>query len=302
MSPAPARRRREALIAYAFVSPWIIGFVSLLAIPLLVSGYLSLTDYELLRPGTELVGAGNYREAFTDDESFRQALSVTARFVLLVVPLDLAAGLGLALLLNVGGRGSALLRTLYFVPVALTGVAGSLAWLWILEPSYGLVNNALSVVGVDGPAWLVSSDSALLGVALITLWTSVGRSMLITLAALRGVPAELLEAATVEGAGRLRRLMRVTLPLITPALFFNLVLGVITNFQAFVQVFVTTAGGPGQSTLVYALYLYRQAFESFRLGYASALAWILLGIVLMFTALLFASSRLWVHYEAEPRR
>ena len=226
---------------------------------------------------------------------------MSARFVLFVVPLELLLGLGLALLLD-AGKGSRLLRTLYFAPVAMTGVAGSLAWLWILEPQFGLLNNALGGVGVEGPDWLVSSSSALAGIALITIWTSVGRSMLIYLAALRGIPEELLEAARVEGAGAWRRLLRVRLPLITPALLFNAVLGIITNFQAFVQVFVTTGGGPGQSTLVYVLYLYRNAFEFFRLGYASALAWILLAIILLCTALLFGSSRYWVHYEGVPRR
>lgn len=300
--PGVARlRRREARLAYAFVSPWLIGFVGLLVVPLGVSAYLSLTDFELLGGPAEFVGLDNYRRAVVEDEAFRAAMRVTVVFVLLVVPLDLLIGLGLALLLDVEGVGSRLLRTLYFAPVALTGVAGSLVWLWVLEPSYGLVNTSLAAVGVGGPDWLVSSDSALVGVALITLWTSVGRSMLITLAALRGVPAELLDAARVEGAGRCRRLLRVTLPLITPALFFNVVLGIITNFQVFVQVLVTTGGGPGRSTLVYVLYLYRNAFEFFRLGYASALAWILLGIVLAFTLLLFGSARFWVHYEIGPR-
>jgi len=164
------RRRRDTITAYAFLSPWLIGFTGLLLIPLVVSGYLSLTDYELLRDGAGFVGLDNYRTALGEDEAFRTALGVSARFVLFVVPLELLLGLGLALLLD-AGKGSRLLRTLYFAPVAMTGVAGSLAWLWILEPQFGLLNNALGAVGVEGPDWLVSSSSDLDDIALITIWT-----------------------------------------------------------------------------------------------------------------------------------
>lgn len=289
--------RREALATYAFLSPWAIGFVLLTAGPMVASLLLSMTDYRLLQPdNTSWIGSANYERALTDDPLVWQALKVTAYYVVLSVVLELVAGFALALVLNMGFRGVGVIRTIYYLPAVISGVAVSLLWLLIFQPSSGLANAILGVFGIPGIGWVYSTTWVIPAFVLMSLW-GVGRAAFIYLAILQRIPTNLYEAATVDGAGRLRRLVRITLPLATPAIFINLVLAVIGKFQIFTEGFVVSQGGPGTSSLFYVLYVYRNAFRYFEIGYASALAWILFAILLFLTAVVFWTGRRWVYYE-----
>jgi len=290
--------RREALAAYALVSPWLIGFVGLTLGPMLASLWLSFTDYSLVTTnGTSFVGASNYREALTEDPLVLQSLRVTAYYALLAVVLDLVLGLMLAILLNSGFRGIGAIRTIYYLPAAVSGVAVSLLWLWIFQPSGGLANGILDLVGLPTSDWIYSTTWVIPAFVLMSLW-GVGRSAFIYLAILQRIPTNLYEAAAVDGAKSMRRFFRITVPLVTPAIFLNLILGLIGNFQTFTQAFVISEGGPANASLFYTLYLYRNAFRYFRVGYASALAWILFALLLALTLVLFRTGRRWVYYEA----
>lgn len=290
--------RREAFAAYALVSPWLIGFVGLTLGPMLASLLLSFTDYNLVTTnGTSFIGISNYHEALTEDPLVLQSLRVTAYYALLAVALDLVFGLLLALLLNAGFRGIGAIRTIYYLPAAVSGVAVSLLWLWIFQPSSGLANGILDLVGLPTSDWIYSTTWVIPAFVLMSLW-GVGRSAFIYLAILQRIPTNLYEAAAVDGAKSLRRFFRITVPLVTPAIFLNLILGLIGNFQTFTQAFVISEGGPANASLFYTLYLYRNAFRYFRVGYASALAWILFALLLALTLVVFRTGRRWVYYEA----
>ncbi len=259
---------------------------------------LSLTDYDLVsNGGTSFVGVSNYREALFEDPLVLQSLKVTTYYATLAVALDLVVGLVLALMLNSGFRAIGAIRTIYYLPAAVSGVAVSLLWLWIFQPSGGLANGLLNLVGLPGSDWVYSTTWVVPAFVLMSLW-GVGRSAFIYLAILQRIPTNLYEAAAVDGAGAMRRLFRITIPLVTPAIFLNLILGVIGNFQTFTQAFVISEGGPANASLFYTLYLYRNAFRYFHVGYASALAWILFALLLSLTLLAFRSARHWVYYEA----
>ncbi|MBA2573345.1 MAG: sugar ABC transporter permease [Nocardioidaceae bacterium] len=265
---------------------------------MLASLILSFTDYNLVTTAsTSFVGDDNYRRALLDDPLVLQSLRVTSYYATLAVALDLVVGLCLALLLNTGFRAIGAIRTIYYLPAAVSGVAVSLLWLWIFQPSGGLANGLLDLVGLPGINWVYSTTWVIPAFVLMSLW-GVGRSAFIYLAILQRIPTNLYEAAAVDGAGPLRRLFRITVPLVTPAILLNLVLGIIGNFQTFTQAFVISEGGPANASLFYTLYLYRNAFRYFRIGYASALAWILFALLLTLTLLVFRSSRRWVYYEA----
>lgn len=300
--PAVARERRAA---YLFVSPWVLGFVAFTAGPLLVSLVVSLTDYPVLHPeATRWVGLANYQEAFRDP-TLLHSFRVTLLYVALAVPADLVMGLVLALVLNARAPGVGVLRTVMFVPVMIAGTGGAsvavaLLWLWLFQPRFGLLNYLLGKVGVPGQLWVYSPRLVVPSLALMSLW-GVGRSMLIYLAGLQGLPRDVLAAAQVDRAGAWRRFWVVTLPLLTPTILFNLVLDLIGGLQTFTQAYVVTQGGPGNASLFYMLYLYRNAFSYFRMGYASALAWLLFAFTLVVTAFIFRSARRWVFYEGAPR-
>lgn len=298
--------RRERRAAYLSVSPWVLGFLAFTAGPLIMSLVVSFTDYNVLHPGaTRWIGAANYTGAFRDPvllHSFR----ITLLYVGLAVPADLIVGLILALVLNVRARGGGAFRTAMFLPVMIAGTGGAsvavaLLWLWLFQPRFGLLNYLLSKVGVPPQLWVYSPRLVVPSLALMSLW-GVGRSMLIYLAALQGLPRDVLAAAQVDGAGAWRRFWRVTIPLLTPAILFNLVLDLIGGFQTFTQAYIVTQGGPGNSSLFYMLYLYRNAFSYFRMGYASALAWLLFVFTLLVTILIFWSARRWVFYEGTAAR
>lgn len=290
-------RTREALAFYLCISPWLIGFFIFVLGPMLASFYISLTRWDLLSPA-RFIGFGNYRDMFTDDPLFWQALKVTLIYTAIYVPLDLIGGLLAALLLNQKLRGLGFFRTVYYLPSVLAGVGFVVLWMWLFNPQAGLINTMLAYVGIHGPRWLQDPHWALPAMIMMGLW-GIGRSMVIFLAGLQDVPPELHEAAAIDGAGRWQGFWRITLPLLTPSILFNLIFGIITTFQTFASAFIATNGGPLDATLFYVLYLYRRAFQYFAMGYASALAWFLFLIVLICTLLIFRTSGRWVFYRSE---
>lgn len=289
--------RRETLTFYLLISPWIIGFLWFVLGPLVASLGFSFTRWDLLsRP--EPIGLRNYTRLLTD-KLFWQSLSVTVRYTLMYVPAELVGGLLLALLMNqVTVRGIRAVRTIYYLPTVISGVAFVVVWMWLFQPEAGLINATLAIFGIQGPRWLADPQTALIALWLMSLW-GLGRAAIIYLAGLKSIPQELYEAAAIDGAGSWQAFWSVTLPMLSPTIFFNLVLSVIATFQTFTSAFVATSGGPLDSTLFYVLYLYRRAFQDFQMGYASALAWVLFLIILALTLLIVRSSQFWVYYEGE---
>jgi multiple sugar transport system permease protein len=293
---ARRRKRAQAVEGYLFAGPWILGFALFTAGAMLFSIWMSLHRWNVLAP-PEFVGWENYERAFSRDPLFWKSLVNTAYYSFVSVPLRIMIAMLLAVLLNQQVRGLALFRTIFYLPSVVTGVATAMLWLLLLNPDVGGINHTLRLLGVQNPpGWLTDERWAMPGLILMSLW-SIGTMMLIFLAGLQGVPDELRDAALVDGAGAFARFRHVTLPLLTPTIFFNLVISIIASFQVFTQTFVMTGGGPADATLTYALYLYRNAFEYFKMGYASALAWVLFFLLLALTGLIFRSSAFWVHYE-----
>lgn len=294
---AAARGRRRSRVAYLFLAPWILGVLGLTLGPMLASLYLSFTDYRLSGAPT-WVGLQNYTRMFTDDPRFWTSVSVTARYVVLSVPLQLAFALAIAVFLDRGVRGLALYRSVYYLP-SLLGSSVAVAVLWRrLFSSDGLVVELAGSIGIQmSSGWISDPERALDTLLVLNVWT-FGSPMVIFLAGLRQIPDELVEAATVDGAGAVQRFFRVVFPLLTPVVFFNLILQMIGAFQAFTPAYIVSAGtgGPADSTLFYTLYLFQSGFQSFDMGYASAMAWGLFIVIGAFTALNFAASRYWVHY------
>jgi multiple sugar transport system permease protein len=296
--PRRPSRRRSGVAGYAFLSPWILGLIVLTVGPMITSLYLSFTDYDLFT-SPEWVGLANF-ERMVDDPRFLQSVKVTALYVLVTVPLKLVLALAVALLLNSLTRGSAFFRSAFYAP-SLLGASVAVALVWrAMFSDDGLVNSALAAVGIDAPSWIDDPSYALWTIILLGVW-QFGAPMVIFLAGLKQVPGEVIEAATLDGAGPWRRFRHVVLPLITPLVLFNLVLETIHAFQAFTPAFVISGGrgGPADSTLFYTLYLYERGFGDFQMGYASAMAWVLLLVIAVVTALLFLSARRWVFYSDE---
>jgi multiple sugar transport system permease protein len=295
------RELRRSGPGYLFLLPWLIGFFGLTLGPTLASLYLSFTNYDLLEPPV-WTGLANYSYAFTQDERFRSALAVTFTYVLWSVPLKLAAALGLAMVLDKSVRAVGVYRAIFYLP-SLLGASVAVAVLWRqIFGADGLVNQLLALVSIHGPAWVSHPDYALSTLVALAIW-QFGSPMIIFLAGLRQVPQDLYEAASMDGASGWRQFWKITLPLLAPVIFFNLVLQTIEGFKAFTQAYIVSGGtgGPIDSTLFYSLYLYEEAFANFRMGYASALAWLLLIIIAIFTAIAFGTSRYWVYYEDESR-
>jgi multiple sugar transport system permease protein len=294
---APELSWRESATGYLFLAPWLIGFFGLTLGPALVSLYLSFTDYDLLS-NPRWVGAANYVRIATSDPKFSAAMHVTFLYVALAVPLKLAFALLVAVMLNRGLRGLPLYRAIFYLP-SLIGASVAVSVLWRqLFAGDGLLNQALKLVGIHGPSWISNPDTALYTLVALSVW-QFGSPMIIFLAGLRQIPKDVYEAAEIDGASRNQQFWRITLPLLTPVLFFNLVVQTIDAFKAFTPAFIISGGtgGPIDATLFYTLYLYQEAFAYFRMGYASALAWVLVVIIAAFTALSFLSSRYWVHYD-----
>jgi multiple sugar transport system permease protein len=292
------RISRTTAAFWLFVSPWVAGFLLFTAGPMIYSLVLSLYNWDLLSPPS-FAGLANYQKA-AGDPLLRQAIQVTLTYAVLSVPLQTALSVGVASLMNMRVGGIPLFRTIWYLPSLVTGVPQVLLFLWVFNPDYGLMNGVLRHVGLDGPAWFLDPHWALPAVVIMSLWT-VGGNMVIYLAGLQDVPTELLEAAALDGAGRIRKFWNITLPQLSPVILFNVVTGLIAAMQIFTQAFVITqkaGNGPSNSLLFYVLYLYQNAFQFFRMGYASALAWILLVMILLLTALVFRSSSFWVYYES----
>lgn len=283
--------------AYLFLTPWLIGFFGLTLGPTLASLYLAFTEFDLLT-APRWIGLENFEYMFLYDERFYQALKVTFTYVIWSVPLKLAVALGVAMLLDKGIRGVGIYRALFYLP-SLLGASVAVAVLWRqLFESEGIVNQLLAVVGVQGEAWLNNPDYALWTLIILAVW-QFGSPMVIFLAGLRQIPTDLYEAASMDGASKRRQFFKITLPLLAPVIFFNMVLQTIEAFKAFTQAFIVSGGtgGPIDATLFYTLYIYEEAFANFRMGYASALAWFLLVIIGIFTAVSFLTSKYWVYYE-----
>jgi len=291
------RARRRAIAGYLWISPWAIGFLVFYLGPTLASFVLSFARYDMMAPPT-WIGLENYVYAFTQDPQFWNSLVKSITFAVESVPAGVAISLALALLLTMRRRGTSLFRTLFFLPGLTPVVAAVLIWQWIFDTQVGPINYALERVGLPGPGWFGSVVWALPAMVIIALWSNVGANrMVIFIAAINGVSQELYDAAEVDGAGRFARFWNVTLPMISPATYFNLVLGTIGALKVFEFAFLTTNGGPNYATWFYMLQLYQVAFQNFDMGYASALAWIFFILVIGLTYLQVRWSETWVHYE-----
>jgi multiple sugar transport system permease protein len=277
-----------------FISPWLIGFLCFTIGPFFSSIYLSFNSYDLVH-APHWVGSANYSTLLHDDPMFWTSLWVTVRYAAVSVPLGIIIGVALALLLNTKVKGQTIFRTIFYLPSIVPAVANAVVFSWILNPEIGLVNGILRAFGVEGPAWLNDTKWALWSLILMGLW-SVGGSMVIYLAGLQDIPVHLYEAATLDGASAYQRLRKVTLPLLTPVIFFNLVMGIIGSFQYFTEAFIMTNGGPEGSTSFYALYLFQRAWQYLDMGYACAMAWIVFVVVMVITGIVFQSQKRWVHF------
>jgi multiple sugar transport system permease protein len=296
-------RHREELAGYLFIAPWIIGFLFLMLGPLLFSLYASFTNYNITSQ-MKFVGFENYKRMFTFDELFWTSLWNTLYYVVFSVPITTAGAILLAVFLNQRVPGIKWYRTLFYLPAVLSGVGVYLLWMQLLSPSTGLVNTALSWFGIEGPAWLYSPEWTKPALILMKLW-SVGGGMLLYLASLQGVPKTMYEAAEIDGAGTFQKFFKITLPMITPVIFFDIVTSLIGGFQIFQEAYVMTEngdGGPVNSLLFYNLHMWNNAFEMFNMGYASSMAWMLFVIVMLLTVINLKIGKKWVYYEGGDQK
>jgi multiple sugar transport system permease protein len=292
-------RQREAFEFYLGISPWLIGFLAFTGGPILASFVISFTDWNLLS-SPHWAGIANYVKLITGDEAARIAFYNTAYYTALSVPLAIISSFFTALLLNQKVPGTNIFRTLFYLPTVTSGVAMALLWVWLLNPEFGLLNLMLKLFGIQGPAWLFDPAWAKPALIITSLW-GIGSTTVIFLAGLQGMPQHLYDAAKIDGASQLQEFRNVTLPMMTPSIFFVLITSIIGSLQNFTNVYVMTQGGPGWSTLMYGLYLYQNAFEYLKMGYASSLAWILFLVILVLTIAQLLGARRWVYYEGEIR-
>ena len=291
-------RKKEERQFYMFISPWLLGFLVFTAGPMLFAIYLSFTRWDVI--GTpHWIGLANFKELFFDDPKFWISLKVTAIYSVIAVPLHLSSSLLVAILLNQKIKAMGTFRTIFYLPTVLPVVATSMLWMNLLLED-GLINRVLGIIGIPSISWLTNESTALGALIFMSLW-GFGASMIIFLAGLQGIPKTLYEAATIDGAGAWARFLNVTLPMLSPIIFFNFVMGVIRTFQVFTQGFIMTNGGPNYATLFYVLYLYQNAFEYLRMGYAAAMAWVLFFILLTLTLFILKSSSAWVYYEGDKK-
>jgi len=294
-------RRREAVAGLLFVLPWIIGLLAFTAYPVLASLYFSFTDYNIVQP-PRWTGLSNYVTAFTSDSDVATGVQNSAFYALISVPLGLALSLLLALVLNLRARGIGVYRSLFYLPSLTPPVASTIVFLMLLDPGHGIVNTFLGAVGLPAPGWFSDPQWAKPALIVLSLWSS-GAATIIFLAGLQEIPRTLIEAAMIDGAGPWQRFWRVTLPLLSPVVLFNLVMGVIYSFQVFTQAYIVghDTGDPVGSTLMYMTLIYRNAFKYFQMGYASALAMLLFVTIVTVTFVIFRVSRAWVFYEGGQR-
>ncbi len=294
-----SKRQRENITGYAFIMPVVLGLIIFTFGPMLASLYFSFTKFPLLR-APEWVGVRNYIAMFTKEKYFWQACKVTVTYAVTAVPLGIVGSFLLALLLDQRLKGIAFFRTCFYMPTIVPALASAVLWGWLLNPDYGLVNAILRKVGLPTSPFLSDPKTALPSLVLMSLW-GVGGGMVIYLAGLQGIPQSLYEAGRIDGANGLQLFLHITIPLMTPTIFFNLVMGLIGAFQYFTGAFVLTGGGPLFATYFYNLMLYERAFRWVQMGMASAMAWFLLVVVLLLTLLVFRSSSSWVYYETEAK-
>lgn len=293
-------KQKESITGYLFFLPALINLIFLLGIPILYALYISFTDYNLYND-LNWIGLENYRNLFTD-RLFMKSLGNTLYHVVLSVPVNTILGVSLALLLNNNHlKGLKFFRTTFLLPTVVSEVAVTLLWQWILDPNFGLINSFLMIFGVEGPGWLQSSVWSKPSIVLMNAW-SVGGTMMIYLAGLQGIPKTLYDSATIDGAGSFRRFWHVTLPLLSPTIFFNVITGSIGAFQVFTEAYIMTGEGPNNSTLYYAYHLYNKAFADLQLGYTSAIGWVLMVITLILTLLAIRVSTKYVYYEGDKQR
>lgn len=294
-------RRREAIAGWLFTLPWVVSLLVFTAFPVIASGYFSFTDYNVVQ-APKWVGLDNYKTMFTEDPAFWTAVRNSAYFALISVPVGLVGSFALALLLNMSAKGIGAYRTIFYLPVLAPPVAGTIVFMLMFSPQTGLVNSVLGSVGLPTPGWLQDPTWSKPTLVIMGLW-ALGGSALIFLAGLKEVPQQLLEAASIDGAGAWRRFRHVTIPLMSPVILFNLVMGVIGSFQVFTSAFVVggTSGAPLDSTLMYVVVIYRNAFRYFKMGYASAMSVVLFIAVVLVTLLIFWTSRRWVFYESQDQ-
>ncbi|MBM7551520.1 carbohydrate ABC transporter permease [Thalassobacillus pellis] len=295
-------QRKEELQGFVFLTPWIIGFLFITAGPLLFSLYASFTNYDVTSQ-MEFIGFENYIKMFTQDSLFWTSLYNTLYYVAFSVPLTTAGAVLLAVLLNQGVPGMRFYRTIFYLPAVLSGVGVYLLWMQLLAPSTGLINTLLAFVGIQGPAWLFDPQWTKPALIFMKLW-SLGGGMLLYLASLQGVPKTLYEAAEIDGANAFHRFRHITLPMITPVIFFDLVTSLIGGFQVFQEAYVMTEsgnGGPANSLVFFNLHMWNNAFESFDMGYAMGMSWVLFVIILILTLINIKLAPRWVHYEGEDK-
>ncbi|MFI6830757.1 carbohydrate ABC transporter permease [Kribbella sp. NPDC050241] len=304
VASTPPRRgltmtRRQALWCYVFIAPAVLGLLLFSIGPMLASLGLSFTSYDMLT-NPVWTGGDNYSALFADP-IFRKSLSVTLIYGVVSVPATMILALVLAILLNTKLPAQKFFRSAYYLPSVISGVAVAMVWKWMFNGEYGLINAALAKVGIDGPSWLTDEQWALRALIFMSLW-GFGGTMLIYLAGLQGVPKELYEAAKVDGASTFRQHLHVTVPMLSSVTLFNLIMGIINSLQVFAEPFVLTQGGPNNSTLLLSVYLYQNAFQYLKMGYASAIAWVAFAIIMALTLLVFRSMPMWVHTETEDDR
>ncbi len=291
--------RMERRWGIALGLPAMLGFLAFTIGPMLASAWISLTDWNIYT-GASFIGVDNYDEMFTGDPLFWKSLWVTMYYAFASVPLVLLTGFAAAMLLNADVRGKSVFRTIFYLPVLVPLIANTVLWTWLFNPDFGLFNSLLEQFSLPTSLWLYDPSTVIPSLILMAVW-GFGNATVIFLAGLQGVPTHLYEAVEVDGGGWLDKLRNVTLPMMTPTIFFNLVIGMIGAFQSFVEAYSMTNGGPNNSSLFYVLYLYRTAFSESRMGYASALSWFLFIIILVLTVLIFRSARSWVYYEDNSR-
>lgn len=287
--------RREAIWGYLFLLPNIIGFLIFTALAVVVAFSLSLTEWDLLTP-PRFIGLANFQKLLTNDPVFKTAMANTIYFVAGVVPLDIVCALTLALLLNRPIRGMAIYRAIYFVPVVTSLVAVAIVWQWLYHTEVGVVNHVLASLGLPRVNWLGSTEWAMPAVIFMSVWKAMGYYAVIFLAGLQGIPTHLYEAASIDGASGWQRFWKITLPLLSPTMFFVLVISIIQAFQVFGQIFIMTRGGPGNATQTIVFFIYNNGFVWFRMGYAAAASWLLFAVIFAITAVQALWQRRWVHY------
>ncbi|MCE3198771.1 carbohydrate ABC transporter permease [Paenibacillus sonchi] len=293
--------RKGMFYGLLFTAPAILGFAVFTLGPMIASLVLSLTDYNVFKEHTSFTGLDHYIRLFSgEDELFYQSLGATFYFVVLRVPAVIILSFAVALLLNLNVKGRAIFRTIIYLPSIVPAVASAMIWMWLLNPDLGLINSLLSRLHLPTSGWLYSEESVIPSVVLTTLW-GIGSTVIIFLAGLSGIPRQYYEAIEVDGGGWFHRLRHVTIPMVTPTIFFNTIMTIIGSFQVFNEAYILTQGGPNNKSLFYVFYLWRTGFRDADMGYASALAWILFVIILFFTVIVFRTSKSWVYYEGGER-